>query len=343
MKVRSLLVDRLKGMTPVEIREKLPSWSVAELSAAREVDGMTAYHHLALVGIDIPLDKLNEDVLSKQDKLGSTPMHAWVQRKIHNIPKRFLTEKTLLKANANGETPFGLVVCQGNAARLPEELLTLKNLLIKDKFGFFILARAATGEHFKTIPRKLITEEVLLLRSSDLGEATIFHSLANGGNLAKKPKTDNVIPVEFITKEKFQLLDTNKQTPLHYAAICRKLYRIDNEFLTQDLLAMPDINGNSVFHMAALTGDILSIPKKLLTFENLNRRNNNNVPPFKMAHDTGFKDFLPLYNWKMHELAEHSDEFPAWRALFEEFGYEMPPVLTQSWAKIEKPGNWQEL
>lgn len=206
-------LDGPPSMTKAEALTLIKRASISRL-LEQDIVGRDSYYLMLSHDIPIPATKLNEDVLCTRSAIentdGATLLFRIAQKGLaSNIPKKYLTQRSLMLRNKKGHTTLALLAACGELALVPKKLLTQENLLkpdVANKTAFL----AACAHSFSAIPPELLTEANLLERDNEGFSG--FHALALSGNLGK-------LPAELLTFENLTLQDNSQGRPLVIAGI----------------------------------------------------------------------------------------------------------------------------
>jgi ankyrin repeat protein len=219
--------------------------------------------------------------------------------------KKTILEAPLQTCNKMGWNLFHYAAYHGLLHEIPEELLTPKNLRIKNKDKEDCFHLAAFNGNLKQIPKNLLTLENLLTQSEMLEGLHKYRriykekgiSIEKEGRKSVFPKNCfqlaaynghlNDIPTELLTEENLLLRDEYGETSFHKAAWNGKISKIPAQFLTEKNLLQEDDDGDNCFHYSAEKGFIADIPKAFLTVKNLLTPNKFGNTSFHTAAEYG--------------------------------------------------------
>lgn len=134
----------------------------------------------------------------------------------------------------------------GKLDEVPDALLTLEAMMLKDNRGNTPLHSAAFYGHLGQVPR-LLTLETLLAKDSD-GKTPIYSAIW-GGTLSQ-------VPEQFLTLETMLVKDDGDVTPIHYAAWFGHLNQVPIWLLTSETMLLKDGGGKTALQHAVERGHL---------------------------------------------------------------------------------------
>jgi hypothetical protein len=168
-------------------------WKRVGLENLQKLDdqGLNFFHHVCAVGNikQIPLKYLTQENLSLKDREGNNCFHILAARgKILELPKEFLTKDNLRKKNNMGMTSYHAgTICNPGYGSIPISLWDD----IDTKTQEFTLGKTPmhlSAKHkFRGIPRELVTQETLSL--IDHEGTTVLHEAIRNNGLNSIPKS----------------------------------------------------------------------------------------------------------------------------------------------------------
>lgn len=184
---------------------------------------------------------------------------------LDKIPKVHLTEEAVLAPMKFGETLLHIAASNRQIGCIPAQLLTAKNLLLKDQRGRIPIHQATRHGGLSRIPAEAL-EAVEIWTERDERYQTVIHLAAQFGRLDQ-------VPTNAFTAENLLITDNFDRTPLHRAAESSVLHIIPRVFLTEANMLVKDCEGRTPLAWAAINGQLNLVPD-MLTLENLLMRDN---------------------------------------------------------------------
>jgi len=170
--------------------------------------GSTPVHCAARCGMldKFPKSKLNERNMLVEDDAGYSPLHrAAYAGQLNHVPASLLTLSNMSRSNVSGlnSLHFAAVSLVG-MEHVPNELVTLDNLLIRGNVGQTVLHMLTRCHNLGTIPSGFLTQSTIMER--DIAGETVLHFAA--GCL-------DAIPAELLSVENLLVKNNDGVTPLH--------------------------------------------------------------------------------------------------------------------------------
>lgn len=207
----------------------------------------TPVHYAAMAGCLDLLPPLDAEAYSREDIWGNTPIHLAGQHgNLHQVPRKFLTYKALLRPNTRGLSALLLAAEKGHLHQIPPKVRTIKTLLKKHPQGRTALHEAFFAGDFTTLPPELLKPPSR--GTPDHNQITPLHRAAEGGHL------ETLHHLEPLQLQELLRPDSHGETPLHLAP----LTTIPKEFLNDTTLTLKTPLGQTPLHKAAEDGLLLT-------------------------------------------------------------------------------------
>jgi hypothetical protein len=199
-----------------------------------------------------------EEFTELRTDVNTTLLHIFAKyHTLKLVPPNILTEKNLLITNKNDETVLEAAIEHNCLYQIPKELLHLGilNLEIRSNTKdptITILHKIAHKKQIKAVPKELITEKNLLIKDKAFSHENIFHITSRTGELEK-------LPQEMLTESNLLITNKYANNCLHLAAHYGYLTQIPQKILTIKNLAVINQMKENVIHCAGLHDKIAHI------------------------------------------------------------------------------------
>jgi hypothetical protein len=178
----------------------------------------------------------------------------WARKEVDTVAKDCLIPESMTEDIMFGVTPMHILANVGELEKIPDNLLTTKNLQLCDRAGQSVAGSAAEGGFFHTIPKKFLNHSLL----TSPKHFPIAHTLAKKNEFSKIPKN-------LITKELLLARDRDGETVAHALAIHTSLEDLPTEFHTKDILLVKDNKSLTPIDYLSKKGKFDKIPESFLT------------------------------------------------------------------------------